>query len=137
MKKLVTLIVFLSIALVITACGGGGSAASSTINVTMSDFQFTPDSFTIPAGQQITINAKNSGSVVHNFVIMKLGTTAGGSWVAADDANAFWRLQVNPGDSQTATFTAPTDPGSYQVVCSTPGHIEAGMIATLKVVAGQ
>ena len=119
-----------------TACGGG-SGASSTINVTLTDFQFTPNAFTIPAGQQITLNATNNGSVAHNFIIMKLGTTAGGSWVAANDANVYWRLQVEPGASKTATFTAPADSGSYQVVCSTPGHLEAGMIATLTVAASQ
>lgn len=135
MKKLFALLVLLSISVMVTACGGGG--ASSTINVTLTDFQFTPNTFTVPAGQQITLNATNNGSVAHNFIIMKLGTTAGGSWVAANDANVYWRLQVEPGASQTATFTAPTDPGNYQVVCSTPGHLEAGMIATLTVAAGQ
>jgi uncharacterized cupredoxin-like copper-binding protein len=101
----------------------------------LTDFQFTPNAFTIPAGQQITLNATNNGSVTHNFIIMKLGTTAGGSWVAANEANVYWKLQIEPGASQTATFTAPADPGSYQVVCSTPGHLEAGMIATLTVAA--
>jgi len=136
MKKRLVLFVLLSVALLITACGGG-SGASTAIDVTITDFQFTPNSFTVPAGQQITLNAKNSGSVVHNFVIMKLGTTAGGTWVAANDANVFWRLQLDSGSSKSIAFTAPTDPGDYQVVCSTPGHLEAGMIATLKVVAGQ
>ncbi len=135
MKKLFTFLTLLSVTLMITACGGGG--ASSTINVTLTDFQFTPNAFTVPAGQQITLNATNNGSVTHNFIIMKLGTTAGGSWVAANDANVYWKLQVEPGASKAATFTAPTDPGSYQVVCSTPGHLEAGMIATLTVAAAQ
>ena len=121
---------------VLSACGGSGKP-SNIINVTLAEFIFTPSTFTIPAGQEITINAVNNGAVVHNFVIMKLGTTAGGTWVAANDANVFWRLQLDSGSSKSIAFTAPTDPGDYQVVCSTPGHLEAGMIATLKVVAGQ
>ena len=134
--KRILFVVVLSASLVLSACGGG-SAPSSTINVTMTDFQFTPNSFTVPAGQTITINANNNGAVVHNFVVMKLGTTAGDAWDDSDIPNVFWQIQLEPGASKTDTFTAPTEPGEYQVVCSTPGHIMAGMIAKLDVVAGQ
>jgi len=136
MKKLVVYIAVLSIAVMLAGCGGGGGAATS-INVTMTDFQFTPDTFTVTAGKDISIQAINTGSVVHNFVIMKLGTTAGGSFDDQDVPNVFWQVEVQPGSTANATFTAPTEPGSYQVVCKTPGHLESGMIATLNVQAAQ
>jgi len=136
MKKLVVYIVLLSVALMTAGCGGGGGAATS-INVTMTDFQFTPDTFTVTAGKDISIQAINTGSVVHNFVIMKLGTTAGGSFDDQDIPNVFWQVEVQPGSTANDTFTAPTEPGSYQVVCKTPGHLESGMIATLNVQAAQ
>ncbi len=135
MKRILFVLVFFA-SFVMSACGGG-APPSDKINVTMTDFQFTPNSFTIPAGQEITINATNNGAVVHNFVVMKLGTTAGDAWDDGDIPNVFWQLQLEPGTSDTETFTAPTEPGEYQVVCSTPGHIMAGMSAKLIVVAGE
>jgi len=134
MKKILTIIVLSSLVLVLAACSGGGQA-STNITITLTDFQFIPNSFTVPAGQQITIDASNTGSVVHNFVIMKAGSTAGDSWDGSDEANGYWQLQLNPGTSQNTSFTAPTDLGEYQIVCSTPGHLESGMIAKLTVVS--
>ena len=72
-KKLLAL----SLMLVFLLASCGGSAPSSTIDVTLTDFSFTPNAFTVPAGQEITLNITNNGAVVHNFIIMKLGTTAG------------------------------------------------------------
>ena len=132
-RTLIILSVLLSLAL--TFCGGGG--ASTTINVTMTDFQFQPNQFTIPAGQEITLNSMNNGAVVHNFVIMKLGTTAGDRFDEEDMPNVFWEVEIQPGGSIGTTFTAPAEPGEYQVVCRTEGHIASGMTAKLAVVAGE
>ena len=132
-RTLIILSVLLSLAL--TFCGGGG--ASTTINVTMTDFQFQPNQFTIPAGQEITLNSMNNGAVVHNFVIMKLGTTAGDRFDEEDMSNVFWEVEIQPGGSTGTTFTAPTEPGEYQVVCRTEGHIASGMTAKLAVVASE
>lgn len=121
-------------ALVLTACGGGGEP-STTINVTMTDFLFTPAEFTIPAGKEITIDAVNNGAVVHEFVIMKYGMTIGEDFGDEDEENIYWEVEVNPAQSTTATFTAPTDAGEYQIVCGTEGHFKAGMVGKLIVVA--
>ncbi len=72
MKKLRSVWVMV-LSLVLAACGGGSSKPSTKIDVTMTDFQFQPNVFTIPAGQEITLNAKNNGGVVHSFVIMQKG----------------------------------------------------------------
>jgi plastocyanin len=50
------------------------------------------------------------------------------------DSECYWEVALNPGDSTSTTFTAPSDPGEYQVVCSTP-DTEAGMVGKLTVVA--
>ncbi len=133
-KTLVTLLV--GVMLILSACGGGSQAAKE-IDVTMTDFQFSPNTFTVPAGEEITLHAANNGAVVHNFVIMKLGQTAGDTFDAQDQPNVYWEVELQPGSNTDTTFTAPTDPGEYQVVCRTPGHLAAGMTATLKVVSGQ
>ena len=119
----------------LSACGGGG--ASTTINVTFAEFTFTPDVFSIPAGQEITVNATNNGAVVHEFVIMKFGQTAGDNFDEKDEGNVYWKIEAQPGTSVTGSFTAPTDLGEYQIVCGTPGHYMAGMVGKLTVVAAK
>ncbi|HKG55515.1 MAG TPA: cupredoxin domain-containing protein [Anaerolineales bacterium] len=131
-RTLIIAAVFLSLTLV--SCGGGGGA-STKINVTMTDFQFQPNLFTVPAGQEISLNSTNNGAVVHNFVIMKKGTTAGPFFDDEDLPNVFWQVEIQPGGSVDTSFTAPTDPGDYEVVCKTEGHIASGMTAKLTVVA--
>ena len=123
------------LSLILVSCGGGG--ASTKINVTMTDFQFQPNQFTVPAGQEIAFNSVNNGAVVHNFVIMKKGTSAGPFFDDEDVPNVFWQVEIQPGSSVDTSFTAPTDPGDYEVVCRTEGHIASGMTAKLTVVAGE
>src|SRR5215216_1067480 len=132
-RNFIIVAVFLSLMLV--ACGGGG--ASTKLNVTMTDFQFQPSQYTVPAGQEITFTATNNGAVVHNFVIMKKGTSAGPFFDDEDVPNVFWQVEIQPGGSVDTTFTAPTDPGDYEVVCKTEGHIASGMTAKLTVVAAE
>ena len=135
MKRFLYLMIWL-LTLTLASCGGGGP--TTTINVTLTDFQFTPNQFTIPTGKEITLNVVNTGAVVHNFVIMKLGTTAGPTFEEDDDTNVYWQERdIPPGGDITATFTSPTEPGEYQVVCRTEGHIASGMIGKLIVVAGE
>jgi len=122
--------------LILASCGSSGP--STTINVTMTDFQFQPSQFSVPAGQEITLNATNNGAVIHNFVIMKLGTTAGDAFSTDDEVNVYWEeVDIQPGGDISVTFTAPTEPGEYQIVCRTEGHIASGMVASLTVVPGE
>lgn len=134
MKKVLFLLVVL-VTMALTSCGGGGP--TTTLNVTLIDFQFSPNEFTVPANQEITLNIVNTGAVVHNFVIMKLGTTAGPTFEDDDNANVYWQERdIQPGGDISVTFTSPAEPGEYQVVCRTEGHIASGMIGKLIVVAG-
>ena len=135
MKKLISIAALVTVlSLVLTACGGG-TGPSTSIKVDFTDFKFTPDTWTILAGQEITLTATNSGAVSHEFVIMNFGQTVGDDFGAEDEANIYWEIEVEPGESKTATFTAPSEPGEYQIVCGTPGHFVAGMVGTLIVVA--
>jgi uncharacterized cupredoxin-like copper-binding protein len=122
--------------LMLTSCGGG-SGPTTELNVTMTDFQFQPSQYTVPAGQEITLNARNNGAVVHNFVIMKLGTSAGPMWDDEDIPNIYWEVELLPGADTSTSFTAPSEPGDYEVVCRTEGHIASGMVAKLTVLPAQ
>jgi len=121
--------------ILLTACGAGG--ASDKIDVTMTDFQFQPSQFTVPAGQEITFTSSNNGAVVHNFVIMKLGTSAGPMFDEEDLPNVYWEVELLPGADTNTSFTAPTEPGDYEVVCKTEGHIASGMTGKLTVVPAE
>lgn len=123
------LVVALGMALVLAACGGG-----STINVTITDEGYSPNTFTVPAGAEVTLNATNKGVVEHEFAIMKLGTSVTPPFGEKDEGNIFWELDaIAAGTTKSGTFTAPTEPGQYQVICGLPGHIEKGMVASLTV----
>jgi plastocyanin len=100
--------VFLMIAAVVAACGGGSSekaqSAPSTptgppaATITIDNFMFgSPVS--VPAGA--TIEVKNADPAEHS--------------VTADSGDAF---NVEVADGGTATFTAPSKPGSYPYHCS-------------------
>ena len=132
-RTLMMLSIILS--LVLTSCGGGGP--STTIDVTMTDFQFQPSQFTVPAGQEISFSSSNNGAVVHNFVIMKLGTSAGDMFDEEDVPNVYWEVELVPGGITETSFTAPAEPGDYEVVCKTEGHIASGMIGKLTVVPAE
>jgi len=136
MKKFLIVWVIIT-SLVLASCGGNSSKPSTKIDVSMTDFQFQPNAFAVPAGQEITLNAKNDGGVVHSFVIMNKGQSAGTEFTAEDQPNVYWQVEIQPGGSIDTTFTAPPDPGEYEFVCHVPGHIQAGMVGKLNVVTGE
>ncbi len=121
----------LALVFILAACSGG--AKSAVFNVEMNEFTFKPNTYTVPAGVQVTLNLKNSGTLEHNWVLMKAGAQATAPFDASQDANVYWKQTLMPGESGAYTFTAPAEPGAYQVVCITPGHLEQGMTGTLTV----
>ncbi|MEX0789046.1 MAG: plastocyanin/azurin family copper-binding protein [Anaerolineales bacterium] len=123
--------VFLSlgVAIVLAAC----STPSANLNVVMTDFAFSPATYSVVPGTEVTLTLTNSGAVVHNWVLMRPGSTVTTPFNEDDEPNAIWRGRVEPGETQTFTFTAPEVAGEYPVVCSELGHLEAGMVGRLTV----
>lgn len=134
MKKAKVLVLIL-LTVLVTACGNSGP--STEIGIRLTDFQFLPAHFTVAAGTEINITATHEGAVVHDFIIMNYGADVGHMFDEADRENIYWEMQTQPNGIETATFTAPAEPGVYQILCGTPGHLQAGMIGTLTVVAAQ
>ena len=127
-KKTVILLMLLAI-WVLSACGKSGP--STKLNFTMTDFAFNPNEFTIPAGEEITLNVTHRGTMEHNFIIMKYGTDAGEMFDEEDTVNVYWKVVLQPGDSETVVFTAPEKPGIYQIICGMTGHLQSGMLGKL------
>jgi uncharacterized cupredoxin-like copper-binding protein len=134
MKKIL-IVSMMMLALLLTACGNSGPATK--INFTLTDFAFSPGEVTVPAGQEITLHITHAGSMEHNFMVMKFGTDAGEIFDEADQDNVFWEMALQPGDSKTVLFTAPERPGTYQVICGMPGHLQSGMVGKLIVTEQQ
>ena len=128
--KIRSLLFLLTLVLQLTACNN----SPTTINVTLSDYRYTPSTFTVPAGKEITLNLMNEGFVSHMFIIFKLGTDAGEKFGPEDEENIYWKVELLPGKSATAKFTAPIEPGEYYVTCGLGEHHEVGMAGKLIVV---
>ncbi|MGE5224415.1 MAG: plastocyanin/azurin family copper-binding protein [Omnitrophica WOR_2 bacterium] len=137
MKKHVLAIIALALVglLVLSACGGGGgsSGGATNVTVTLTEFKFDPATVSVPAGAKVNLTLINNGSAQHSWVVMKQGTKVNGTFTDADKANIYFSQVVDAGKTVTATFTAPSTAGDYQIVCDLPGHLEAGMQGTLTV----
>ncbi len=113
--------------LVVAACGAqptpatSGSQPSSgvrEIKVEATDFKFTPGDQTFKAGEQIKVTMINKGALDH-------------TWVLADSSGKelLPKLEVKVGQTGSTTFTVPSAPGAYTIICDIAGHKEAGMAA--------
>jgi len=130
-KAFVFALLGLILSLILAACGGQGAAASTTLNVEMSEFMFKPKDLAAPVGQEITLNLKNEGAIEHDFVILKKGATAATPFkVEAQKEDLLFEARLMAGQAGAYTFTLP-EAGDYEVICSVPGHLEAGMKAKL------
>ena len=74
---------------------------------------------------------------MHSFVIMKAGQSSGTEFTDEDRPNGYWEVEIQPGRSVDSSFTAPAEPGDYEVVFHIPGHLQAGMVGKLTVVAAE
>jgi uncharacterized cupredoxin-like copper-binding protein len=95
---------------------GGGGAGSATVE--LSEFALTPAALTVPAGDSLAVT--NAGTGTHNLTVSDTD-------LATDDLAA--------GESETLDLSS-LDPGEYEVICSIPGHADAGMRGTLTITAG-
>ena len=135
----ITLLVLLAASLLLAACSGGadrqdtaavntpqpsgdraGAAAAggATINVTLKEMTVALDKTQAAAGT-VTFVVQNTGHAPHNFAIKGNGV---------DQKTP--RLE----SGQSATLTVDLSPGTYEYVCTMPGHAMAGMRGTLTVV---
>jgi plastocyanin len=128
-QALFAILVIVLTTILLAGCG----PKNITLDVEMKEYSFTPDTFSVPAGAEVTLNLSNSGVLEHEYVIMVLGKEATIPFDEDDEANIYWEHELERGESATVTFTAPSEPGVYQIVCGTAGHLEQGMKATLNV----
>ncbi len=84
---------------------------TTTVNVTVRDFEFLLDTTGVEAGS-ITFRVTNNGSMPHDFAIM-----------AAGEEHRTSLLQPGASESLSVDF----QPGAYNYICTVPGHAILGM----------
>lgn len=116
--------------------GCGATATTSgmpPLNVTIAgtEMKFTPTDIRVAAGQKVVVNFENKGATEHdlNFVkvpasAVKTPTSAGHSTTGHSSSDI--HAAVKAGASATLEFVAK-EKGSYEFVCTVPGHKDAGM----------
>src|SRR3989475_3626894 len=105
----------------LTACGGaGGSQPAGSIAVKMTEFSYSPDTISVPAGK-VTFWLVNSGSVAHDLIIRDSNNNR----VAASEL-------ISAGDSLAFTVDNLAA-GQYTFFCDQPGHEQSGMKGKLTV----
>jgi uncharacterized cupredoxin-like copper-binding protein len=90
----------------------------TSLEIDMVDLAFQPTELTIPANTDVTIKAVNKGALPHTFTIPDVEDTG----------------EIASGSSAEVKVNLPA--GDYTFDCAVPGHKEAGMVGTLKVVEG-
>jgi uncharacterized cupredoxin-like copper-binding protein len=112
------------VAVIGLALAGGVLAADRAVNaglphveVTARDMRFEPAEVRIRAGEWVVLEFTNEDTVVHD-------------WMVEGVPN----LDVPARPGQTAKLRFVIDrPGMYEVMCSLPGHADAGMVGELVV----
>jgi uncharacterized cupredoxin-like copper-binding protein len=89
---------------------------ATDVEVTATEFAFTPGELTVTVGEPVNLSLVNAGELAHDLAIPDLGI----------------RLASGPG-RQATTGIKIDDAGTYQFLCSYPGHAAAGMTGLLTV----
>ena len=122
--------------------GAKDKAAQEVVISGNDTMQFDVKSFEVKAGTKVKLTLKNVGQIPkiamgHNLVFLKKGVTAiafGPKLIPAGasatnpipeslkkDVFAATKM-LGPAESDTIEFTAPKEPGSYEYLCTFPGH---------------
>lgn len=116
---------------------GDPKKAVRTINIDMSDkMRFTPDTLTIKQGETIKFVVKNSGKVMHEFVLGTMKELKEHAVLMQKfpgmEHDEPYMAHVAPGKTETIAWQF-TKAGNFNFGCLLPGHFEAGMVGNVVV----
>lgn len=110
---------------VIVGFGGAARAETQTVEITIENFMFAPDTVTLKAGVPAILKIKNDDPALHEFIAneffngMDVTVSGGGSAERGPDGLA--RILIEKNLIATVQFT-PANPGTYVFRCDLPGH---------------
>jgi uncharacterized cupredoxin-like copper-binding protein len=116
---------------------GDAKAAKRTIPLTMSDdMRFNPSHIEVKQGETVKFVVKNSGKVLHEFVIGTGKTLDEHAALMSKFPNMEhdepYMAHVEPGGSSQVVWTF-NRPGSFDFGCLVAGHYQAGMVGKIDV----
>lgn len=114
----------------IQACSQDGI---QTLSVTARDYSYSPETWTVRAGQRVSLRMINESNNEHEWVLLKQNEQVTLPFDQDDETRIEFESEVEPGNAKVSLFTAPTEAGRYRIVCGIPGHLEQGMEGTLVV----
>ncbi len=97
--------------------------AAAEVKMLATDLKFNQPTIQAKVGQPIKIVLENNGAIEHDIAFPT---------IKADKPGASLKAVAKPGQTATLEFT-PTAKGSYEYVCTIPGHKEAGMKGKINV----
>ena len=106
------------------------------VNTVVEKMKYDVTLLPVKAGKKVKLTFVNPDFMPHNLLIVKPGTgTALGNEAIAMGAAGFAKQFIpdsdnilhhtkllNKGETEVLEFTAPTEPGDYEYVCTFPGH---------------
>jgi uncharacterized cupredoxin-like copper-binding protein len=100
---------------------------ATTVNVSLTNFAFTPSTITLKSGTTYTLHLVNNGGSSHDFSapeFFKTSTVAPAdkSKIDSDDGD----VDLDSGQAVDVTLT-PNKPGTYKLVCTHFMHQTFGM----------
>jgi uncharacterized cupredoxin-like copper-binding protein len=99
---------------------GASTQDVQEVTIASSDaMRFTPSALTVEAGRPVRLTLRNEGQIDHDFTL-------------SQGVPRPIKVEAKPGQSASVTFTIAR-PGTYQFICSKPGHAAAGMRGTITV----
>ena len=108
-------LVFAVAALVVTRSDSDTGAAAAEVTVELSEFAIAPAAVQVSEGGSLTVT--NTGSTAHDLTVQGVDLSTG---------------EIAVGDSATLDVSSLA-PGDYELLCTIPGHADAGMTGTLTV----
>lgn len=109
------------VSLLVISCTGGtepedASPAELEISVVASEWKYEPADIQAPVGKTVRLVLENKGAIQHNIAIKELAFV----------------VDAGPKQTRGKNLTLKKA-GEYRLICSLPGHAEAGMVGTLTV----
>ncbi|MBA2519578.1 MAG: cupredoxin domain-containing protein [Chloroflexia bacterium] len=92
------------------------ASGAGALMVIGTEFRLDPAELRVGAGESVNITFENAGEVPHTFTIPAFDLDTG---------------SVAVGHTATISFTAPSAPGTFEMLCTFGGHLEAGMVGSL------
>ena len=133
----------------VAACGSdpGRPAAGRVIEITMSEFTFSPRSITVRPGETVTLKFTNVGALEHEFMAGRVPVPSRGyteDWLKRavpalanhthpGEEHVGEGIRVSADWGNRVTLVVPEEKGTYEFGCFIAGHYEAGMKGSIAV----